>query len=291
MDRKSIAIIAVCVLLLFAWGPIVNKIYPPVPVPPSASKVVPGGTNQVAAGTNQAVAQSGGTNPASAAFTATQDFVASKEVPEELLVVTNENARYIFTSRGGGLKEVQLVQYPETIVAYHQKTPSTNNLATLNAETGPPIFAVLGDRSWQDDGIFKLSPTRGGVRAEKALANGLNLTKDFEIGTNYLVGVSLQLENTSNKPLAVPGRELMIGTATPMGPQDNGMALAVMWYNGSKSISTPVSWFNTNTTMLLVIPRTPTTEYREGSNNVVWASVQNQFFSLATMPLKRRHRS
>src|SRR5581483_6566205 len=105
-------------------------------------------------------------------------------------------------------------------------------------------------------------------------------------GTNYLVTASLQLQNRSKQPLAVPGRELMIGTATPMGPQDNGLAMSVMWYNGSKTESVSPTWFNTNTTTLLVIPGTPTTEYRAGNNNVFWASAQNQFFTLATMPEK-----
>ncbi len=42
-------------------------------------------------------------------------------VPEELLVVTNSNARYTFTSYGGGLKLVELVHYPETVTTRRRK--------------------------------------------------------------------------------------------------------------------------------------------------------------------------
>ncbi len=287
MDRKSIAILVVCFVLLFAWGPLVKWLYPPIPVPPSTA-LTPGATTQVLTGTNQSAAQSAGTNQPVAAgtFNATPEFVINKEIPEQLLVVTNDNARYIFTSQGGGLKEVQLFHYPETVSSHLQKSPVTNDLATLNAASGPPVFAILGDKSLQGDGVFKLTQTNGGVRAEKTLTNGLTLIKDFKIGTNYLITASLQLENKSRQPLAIPGRELMIGTATPMGPQDNGQALSVMWYNGSKAASVAPTWFNTNTTKLFILPNTPTTQYREGNKNVVWASAQNQFFTLATMPDK-----
>ncbi len=287
MDRKSIVIVAVCVLLLFTWRPLVDRFFPPIPVPPSSLKA-PGGNNQVSTGTSQSATQSAGNNQAAATgtFTATPEFIVNKEIPEQLLVVTNDNARYTFTSQGGGLKEVELLHYPETVRSHLNRAPSTNDLATLNTPTGPPVFAILGDKSLQGDGVFKLTQTSSGVRAEKTLTNGLTLIKDFQLGTNYLVTASLQLENRSKQPLAIPGRELMIGTATPMGPQDNGLAMTVMWYNGSKAVSVPPTWFNTNTTKLWILPNTPTTEYREGSNNVYWASLQNQFFSLATMPDK-----
>jgi YidC/Oxa1 family membrane protein insertase len=288
MDRRSIIIVAVCVLLFFSWGQIVNRLFPPVPAPPSATQTT-GGTNQVsAAGTNASAATTAA--PASTTGTApsntpqgAQQYVVNQEIPEKLLVVSNDDARYTFTSRGGGLKEVQLFHYPETVVASTHAT-TNHNLATLNAASGPPVFALMGDKSLQDDGAFSLKPTEHGMRAEKTLTNGLTVIKDFQIGTNYLLTASVQLKNNNKEPLALPPRELMAGTATPMGPQDNGQALSVMWYNGVKAASVGLSWFNTNTVMLFVIPRTPTTEYREGSNNVFWASLQNQFFTLATMP-------
>ena len=285
MDRRTIVILAVCFLLWLTWRPLVDRLFPPLPAPP--------GTVQTTGATNQA--STTGTNAASSAAPvpiataggaqAAQTYVVNKEVPEELLVVSNDNVRYTFTSRGGGLKEVQLFHYPETVITSH-KTPPNNDLATLNAATGPPVFALLGDKSLQGDGIYTLKQNGRGVRAEKTLPNGLTLTKDFEIGTNYLMTASLRLENGSKEPLALPARELMAGTATPMGPQDNGMALAVMWYNGVKPVSIPSTWFSTNTVTLFVIPRTPTTEYRAGSNNVFWTAVQNQFFTLAMMPQK-----
>ena len=159
-------------------------------------------------------------------------------------------------------------------------------LATLNASTVPPAFAILGDPSLQGDGVFKLTRTPNGARAEKTLPSGLTIVKDFQLGTNYLVTASVRFENRSKQSLMIPAQQWSVGTATPMGPQDNALALTVLWYNGSKTESVSLPYFNTNTTSFFVLPRTPHSEYMAGSNNVVWASAQNQFFTLATMPEK-----
>ena len=46
--------------------------------------------------------------------------------------------------------------------------------------------------------------------------------KEFHFSSNYLVNASVRLENTSDQPLALPAQEWVVGTATPMGADDNG---------------------------------------------------------------------
>jgi len=99
------------------------------------------------------------------------------------------------------------------------------------------------------------------------------------------VTASVRLENRSKQPLALPAQEWVIGTTTPMGPQDTGQAESVAWYNGTNTSSVNLGYFSTNTTTLLILPRTPKTEYRAGNNDLIWASAQNQYFTLATMPV------
>jgi len=57
-----------------------------------------------------------------------------------------------------------------------------------------------------------------------------------------------------------------------------------MWFDGAKSATVRLSYFNPSTTTLIFFPRTPKAEYRAGANNVVWASAGNQFFALLAMP-------
>jgi YidC/Oxa1 family membrane protein insertase len=160
----------------------------------------------------------------------------------------------------------------------------TNGVATLNTPVSPPVLALVGDDSLQGDGVFALTPIPGGVRAEKTLTNGLTVTKDFQIGSNYLLTATVRVKNGSKEAVTVPAQNWAAGTATPMGPRDSGIADSVMWYNGVKAGSVGQAYFNTNTAVLGLFPRTPRTEYRAGTNNVFWVSAQNQFFALVTMP-------
>ena len=186
--------------------------------------------------------------------------------------------------RGGGLKDVKLLHYPETVATRRNKRRDTGELATLNDGPVAPVFAMIGDEALQGDGVFKLTPIANGVRAEKSLAGGLTLVKEFQLSTNYLVATTMRWENASKQPVSIPGHDWVVGTATPMGPQDNGMAEMVMWYNGAKlGGQVALSYFSTNTTTLFVFSRTPLAEYKAGETNVFWASAQNQFFTLAAI--------
>jgi YidC/Oxa1 family membrane protein insertase len=112
------------------------------------------------------------------------------------------------------------------------------------------------------------------------------LTKDFQLSTNYLIHATARLENTSPEPLTVSAQEWVIGTATPMGPDDNGQNVGLMWFNGSKKEKILKPWFD-NASFLSCIglaSREPRPEFRAGTSNVFWASAQNQFFALVAMP-------
>ena len=210
----------------------------------------------------------------------------STNTPEQTMVLTNGRARYTFTSRGGGLKQVELMKYPETVSArWRGEIHDTNSLAALNLHAAVPIMAVLGDAGLMGDGNFTLTRTGNGVRAEKALADGLVLTKDFELTSNYLVNVTIHWTNSSDHTVTLPPHELVVGTAAPMDADDVTQLWGAMWYDGTNALPNAVMYFNTNTTSLFgLMHRTPTPEYQGGHNDVVWAAVHNQFFALMAMP-------
>lgn len=283
MDRTSVIAVIVCIVLIGLWTMvIVPRLYPPQPLPPGA-------TNQTATATAPA-ATSTATNlpsPAPAAPTpipaqpGPPEFIAQGE--EQTLVLTNANARYTFTSLGGGLKRIELLHYPETVSRARRKAAAmTNNLAELNALVSVPVLAVLGDPSVQGDGVFTLTRTANGVRAEKTLTNGLRIIKEFEPTTNYLVAARVRLENAGGAPLQLSPQEWVVGTTTPMGPDDDGSAIGLMWYDGGGKQEIGPTWFENRT--LGCFPGVPRTEYRAGLSNVVWVSAHNQFFALVAMP-------
>ena len=275
MDRNSIIVLVVCFILLMLWYPLVNKIYPPKPLPASVTNAYSTTRSSTNAGTNFQAPPSVAEEP----VTAPQPVV-NAAVPEELLTVANGNARYTFTSYGGGLKLVELLHYPEIVTKRRAKQPQMNNVATLDSFTPAPTLALLDGQAVQGDGVFTLAKTDDGVRAEKTLTNGLTIVKDFQLSSNYLLMATVRLENRSAHPLELPAQEWVVGTASPLGPRDNGRAVGVLWYNGSKTADLGGSSYFAGGCRQPV----PPLEYRGGASNVVWVAAHNQFFALVAMP-------
>lgn len=263
--------------LMFLWTSVLHpKLYPPIPVKPPP----PGATNAVT--TAQSPAPTGmAATPAPGLNTFVRPtFATNIEAPS--VVLTNENARYTFTARGGGLGEIALVKYPEVVSHQRKGSPPTSSFATLNTQAQLPVLAVVGSEGWQGDGVFALAQTGNTLSAEKTLVNGLRIVKEFRLGTNYLVHASVRMENTSSQTLTLPAQEWVIGTATPMGTDDDGTATGIMWSDGAKNQDTLAAHFENK--RFGCMPGTPKFEYRGGTSNVVWAAPHNQFFALVAMP-------
>jgi YidC/Oxa1 family membrane protein insertase len=287
MDRKSIIVVVVCLGLLGIFYKVVDKMYPSVKAPHTATNSVVGAqslalTNANATNAFEAVGASATTSTAT--LTTTSQLNISTNQPEEVIVVTNDNARYTFSSYGGGLKLIELVHYPETVATRRgEKKWETNHVAMLNAQSTAPTLAILNGIE-QGDGVYQLtSPTPTRVHAEKTLANGLTLVKDFSLSTNYLVTASVRFENHSTQAMTLPAQEWVVGTAAPMSAQDKGDAVGLMWNNGTKSQDiSAASYFSARG--FACMPRTPPAEYRSGQSNVVWAATHNQFFTMILVP-------
>jgi YidC/Oxa1 family membrane protein insertase len=282
MDKTGIIVVSLCVVLLGWWFIEQKKMADEQQRYAAAHPVA---TAQSAVSNSTATA----TAPAVAASAPVMVFDTNME--EQTLVFTNKlqlagvliTNRYTFTSRGGGLKLVELLNYPQTISA-RWKGQITNSAASshasLNARANVPVLAVLGDEKFVGDGNFTLTPVAGGVRAEKTFADGLRLVKNFSFSSNYLLNASVRIENTSDKPLTLAAQELVVGTATPMDADDSGQVEGAMWSDGTTAVDQPLMAFSGGGCSR----GAPKTEIRAGTGNVVWAAAHNQFFALVAMP-------
>lgn len=275
MDRKSIIIVVISFLLLVLWFPLTNYIWPPQPAPRI--------TNQVALQTNipastQAVTVATSAPPTIAPTTP----LVTSDAPEKLLELETSEARYIFTSYGGGLKHIELKEFP-AVVACNDKEVAPTNRVRLNTFAALPVMALLGGEAVQGDGVYTLSQTGQTVRAEKTLVSGLRVIKDFTIGTNYLIACKMRLENQSQQPLSLPSQELSFGTASIFGARDDPSKLAVYWFDKDDKHSVDEPWF-ANRSFFGCGPSSPRYDYLQGNNNVSWAALQSQFFALALVP-------
>src|SRR2546423_1779472 len=142
MDRTTIIVLVLCVVAIVLVQTLPNKIFPPKPLPPGATNVASApvsGTN-APAGTSTA-------STATAPVVSAALPVANTNVAEQVLVLSNDEGRYTFSSYGGGLK---------TIEVQPKKNPKsrTNEVVTLNKNTPAPTLAILGGEAVQGDGIF-----------------------------------------------------------------------------------------------------------------------------------------
>ena len=109
MDRTGIIVVTLCAILLGVWF-VEQKSMRTQHVPQPQT-----GTNTLAAAPND---QRRGHGTASArASPAAPVYSFDTNVPEQIDRAHERRARYTFTSRGGGLKPVELLDYPETISA------------------------------------------------------------------------------------------------------------------------------------------------------------------------------
>lgn len=272
MDRTGKFAVSVCFALLIGWFVLAPKYFAPKPIQ---------------AGTNAAVLQNS-TNPA----TATPGVVGDPVSPiaagsptvkpasaERFETIENENLKITFTSHGGGIQKIELKSHLESIPCGPHKRFAGTNLAALNYRAPVPAYSL--GQGLDGDGDYVLTRQGSTLKAEKQVPNGLRVVKEFTIQTNHSIVAKFRLENISGKALALPPQEWNIGTATPMNAHDDATMMGYYWFDGSKARQV-LGWVPTPGFMC--IPSKPHETSTEGASNVVWAAIQNQFFTLITVP-------
>ncbi len=287
MDRKAIAILVVAFGLALGLQPVAKMLFPTKPVPPGATNGAPrvlNGTNIPAAslsapGSQATVPSLNNVQPLAPATTAP----ATPAGPEKTAVLANKASRWIISSHGGGIRNVELLEY-QAFTGRIAKGRS-NTPVLLNAPGLPPVLSLRNGAAIEGDGEYQIRQVDAStVTAEKTLPNGLHIVREYRLTTNeHLLHAVVRLENRTANVLSLPAVEWSTGAATLMNSHDKGDMLAVDWFNGSKTYQT-LGWVPTPG--LLCIPSNPKVDYksREDDGSIVWASVQNQFFTLVTIP-------
>ncbi len=282
MDRKAIIVVATSVILLVLWFPLVNKLYPP-----KASLLI---TEQYTGATNRTGTNAVATNapvvkpPAATTNGAVAVIIAKPSAPEQTVVLTNEWARYTFTSHGGGLKQVELFKYPADVGCRtkDKEKPQAAGYAALNMKAPVSALTLMGAPELQDSQPFTLTLTTNGVRAEKTLTNGLQLVHEFALGTNYQLTATARIANTATAPVAIGTHEWVLGTSTPLSLHDDGLLMGLMQSDGKAVQIVDQSWFANRT--LGCFPGTPREEFSSIGTNAAWGAVYNQFFTMTAVP-------
>jgi YidC/Oxa1 family membrane protein insertase len=294
MDRRTLPLlIAICLLLVF-WPAIVNRIYPPKPLPPGATNVTaastsaPGSTSTPSLSPQTAAAPPTTTGATRPGYADTGFRVPEGQGPATELALENAEARYVFTSAGGGIAYVELKEHKDAVICRDRAANATVGPATIGKTSATPMFALLGLGDLAAGGEYSLIQSNDAVIAQRELTNGLRVVKEFRLGTNHLLRVTTRLQNWSDNPRPVPTQEWVIGTAAPLHPGENVMYRGVYEHNGDDSEHIGESWFANR--FLGCFPGTPRSEYLSESTNIVWTAAHNQFFATLALPHDRAAR-
>lgn len=280
MDRKAVIVLIISFLLLVAWYPLVNLIYPPQPLP-AQTNGVSRASQPPAAATNAAAA------PTAFLSAAPTNLPPRPKVepgaPEKIERLVHDGITYIFTSHGGGLKAIELdpKKYPQTIRRTKSEQAREPGVV-LNRGALAPVLALGGHPALEEDMVYELQRVGPGVRAEKTLSNGLHIVKEFLPGTNYLIQALVRIENRGAQPAMVPTHEVLVGTASLVHSMEQTMQLGVFVRDAKRTKHLDEAWFANRT--LGCFPGTPRMVYHSEGDPVNWVAAHNRFFALAAIP-------
>ncbi len=280
MDRTSVIVVTICVILLFTWPALLEKISPTPPQPIQPTNAPPA---QVAGQTNapntaryqQAPLSQGPISP---------DFKSPVKLDSpKISILESEGSSYIFTSEGG-LKTVELKK-PHVVLGENVDLLwDTNNgdvvskPIILNHGVELPLFALKGI----DDSEFSITADDSLVTMVSTNKAGIRITKEFSAGTNYLLHSTITLANPMPEPVAVQRWKLMLGTSMPLQAEESYPIWGAQWHNGEDMEDIDESWFANRT--LGCFPGTPRTEFWSAGQPIKWVGIHNRFFSITTMP-------
>jgi YidC/Oxa1 family membrane protein insertase len=236
MDKRTIPVVIACMLALFALQMIVNKIYPPIPKKPK-----PVSTNVVAVITNTVEA----VQPTPAPV----EPPAPTE-PEQVVALSNNVVRVEFTSRGGGIHSVELLEH---------KANGHGN-AVLNGPAFAPALSLVGG---SNDAFEIQQPDAKTV----VLRNAAGVTKTFSLSNDYVIAGSIRAPATDQF-------NLVVGTATPTQPREVVNYMVVDWQGQSKF---------RNRTQPRVADRVKAGTAHE-EIRADWVAVKSQYFTMVLTP-------
>jgi len=217
----------------------------------------------------------------------------TESLPEETLVMEDDLVRYTFTSKGGGIKHVELREFDRWISCddgeieeafVDSETDLFTDLAVLNNKAPLPMMSLVGLSVLQGDEGYSLNQNGTTVTAEKRLSNGLKIVKEFIQGTNYEFSVTIRIENDTEAPIQLPDHDLVIGTSTPVGLYKDSLNIGSIWFNGTDDEKILVSTFGDK--QFGCVPKEPLEEYVDGAGDVEWVSVHDQFFTITAIPIE-----
>ena len=233
MDRRTMYVVVGCMLALLGVQIVVNKIWPPIP-----KKSRPAVTNVVAAATN-------------IVETIQPAVAVEASAPEKLVTLSNDVMRVEFTSWGGGIRSVELLQH---------KANGHGN-ARLNGDGVPPALALAGG----SNETFDIQQTDAHT---VVLRSASGITKTLSLSNDYVIAGKVTRPATDHF-------SLVVGTARGTQPREVENYLVVDWQGASKF---------RNRTLSRVLDKAKAGNSHE-EIRAGWVAAKSQYFAMVLSPV------
>lgn len=272
MDKKTIILAVLCIILAFAWQPILNHFYPPPKPQPKTQAPV---TNAVSAATNALPLSNQVPAVAEKIVEGTKTVEAKPPAPrppEQEVVLENDRVELVFTSYGGGIKRAQLKKYPAHQDATHQ--------VVLNQFAKVPMGQVEGLEGFDENTVFEIKKTGSSVTLEAVNDAGVKVTKQFRLVEEYLIEGDISVSNQGQKTVNQARLSIALGTASAVVPADKFEIPYVAWGNGKDTTSIDPPAFDSS----WISRRTARDVVRYDDVSLSWAGFEDRFFCALWMP-------
>jgi len=274
MDKKNLTIgllFFLAAFVIFQFAP-----HAPQPAPPSPS--IGNIANPIAPNQAGAAANAPATSPDDATFAAVQKDSAGETITH----LANDYIDVAFTDYGGAIKDVALRKYPAEV---DQPDPYV-----FNALHAHPMLALVDFPGLDDATHYTLvSHTEREIVFRAVLENRIEVTRryvlepsDTKTGDPYQLRHETIFRNLTAETTPLPRLLLSLGTAAPVNFRDFGIYLDT-GYSDSSNVNFIAraklqggSFFGFN--------RHDPLPFIETTAPIVWASVQNQFFTSILTP-------
>lgn len=254
MDKKTILIVLACMLALFGFQAVVNKLYPPIPKKPQPAAIAL--TNAVS---NVVATVATPTNAPAAAQLAPAPALPVTERPaEQIVTLSNTFVRLEVTSWGGGIRAVELLRHKA----------NGHGHVILNTDTEEPALALRGLPGTEGAYAFSAVTATSAV-LRVALTGGGTVEKTLTLGPDYVLHGTARVT-----PVTTQAVQIVIGRAAPLHAAEAAQFISVDWLGGTRYENRDITkLWNNNVKKLYTEPA-----------NAPWGAVNNQFFTMVLTP-------
>jgi len=261
MDKKDIGLVALCVLLLLFFNPILDFFWPHKPAPVRPTQI----TNQV---NNASVSPSPTATTGSTSIptppTLLGNASTSPQVEAKIVTLENDKVLFEFTNIGGGIQQAILKKYSE-----HGEN------ITINTRSPLPILdsELAGISFLQPYEITTLAPNR--IQATTQSSN-LQISKEYTLQTNYQIEVKLTLRNLGKEPITNTSLRISLGMIRPINEPDLNEFVGLTFYSNNKPVHEKFSGIQKETL-------NQGKPYQR-DQPVEWAALRSQYFTTLLTP-------